>query len=219
MARCPWATGPAHQGLRYINRGDLAELLDRPFDRPVGRRRQCRRVCLQALLRSVHRALVATAPCAGPTLCPSDPAARSGARDAQGPRWTPQSRTFQDLRAVLADLPTGAGAARRARFRQKARCCGISNWTTPRPRCRRRTTRPRTRSPFCRLNGLRPARRRPVTAPVRLAARTMDGRNPDLPPLDALLQQRRVTLLLDALNEMPQTGLESLLRWKPSWPN
>jgi len=38
--------------------------------------------------------------------------------------------------------------------------------------------------------------------------------NPDLPPLDALLRQRRVTLLLDALNEMPQAGPEPLRGWK-----
>ena len=38
--------------------------------------------------------------------------------------------------------------------------------------------------------------------------------NPDLPPLDTLLRQRRVTLLLDALNEMPQAGPEPLRCWK-----
>ncbi|MDZ7621769.1 MAG: SUMF1/EgtB/PvdO family nonheme iron enzyme [Candidatus Competibacteraceae bacterium] len=38
--------------------------------------------------------------------------------------------------------------------------------------------------------------------------------NPDLPPLDALWRERRVTLLLDALNEMPQVGPESLRCWK-----
>lgn len=37
---------------------------------------------------------------------------------------------------------------------------------------------------------------------------------PDLPPLDALLRERRVTLLLDALNEMLQAGPEPLQRWK-----
>ena len=37
---------------------------------------------------------------------------------------------------------------------------------------------------------------------------------PDLPPLDALWRERRVTLLLDALNEMPQAGPEPLRCWK-----
>ncbi|MBL8260417.1 MAG: NACHT domain-containing protein, partial [Candidatus Competibacteraceae bacterium] len=38
--------------------------------------------------------------------------------------------------------------------------------------------------------------------------------NPELPPLDTLLRQRRVTLLLDALNEMLQAGPEPLWCWK-----
>ena len=40
------------------------------------------------------------------------------------------------------------------------------------------------------------------------------ARHPDLPPLGALLRERRVTLLLDALNEMPQAGPEPLRCWK-----
>jgi formylglycine-generating enzyme required for sulfatase activity len=36
----------------------------------------------------------------------------------------------------------------------------------------------------------------------------------DLPEFDVLLRQRRLTLLLDALNEIPATGTEPVQRWK-----
>ncbi|WNM60482.1 SUMF1/EgtB/PvdO family nonheme iron enzyme [Candidatus Nitrospira neomarina] len=37
---------------------------------------------------------------------------------------------------------------------------------------------------------------------------------PKLPPLDTLLREQRLTLLLDALNEMPYPGPEPVQRWK-----
>ena len=54
----------------------------------------------------------------------------------------------------------------------------------------------------------------PLPSPFDWLCARWKTENPDLPPLEALLQQRRVTLLLDALNEMPRIGLESLRSWK-----
>ena len=40
------------------------------------------------------------------------------------------------------------------------------------------------------------------------------ARYPELPGLDVLLRQRRLTLLLDALNEIPVAGAEPVQQWK-----
>ena len=40
------------------------------------------------------------------------------------------------------------------------------------------------------------------------------ARYPELPGLDVLLRQRRLTLLLDALNEIPVVGVEAVQQWK-----
>ena len=40
------------------------------------------------------------------------------------------------------------------------------------------------------------------------------ARYPELPGLDVLLRQRRLTLLLDALNEIPVVGAEAVQQWK-----
>jgi len=67
---------------------------------------------------------------------------------------------------------------------------------------------------FVALNGYGPRGADPPPRPLDWLGERWQTQNPNLPPLDALLQQRRVTLLLDALNEMPQTGPESLRNWK-----
>ena len=66
---------------------------------------------------------------------------------------------------------------------------------------------------FVSLNGYGPRGADPPPRPHDWLCTRWAAENPGLPPLDALLQERRVTLLLDALNEMPQTGAESLRSW------
>ena len=74
-----------------------------------------------------------------------------------------------------------------------------------------------TRAPvtfFIALNGYGTRGADPPPRPHDWLRERWADQNPDWPPLDALLRERRVTLLLDALNEMPQTGPEPLQRWK-----
>ena len=60
---------------------------------------------------------------------------------------------------------------------------------------------------FISLNTYKPARPGdPLPAPGEWLADRWSARSPDLPPLDDLLVEGRVTLLLDALNEMPSAG-------------
>ena len=67
---------------------------------------------------------------------------------------------------------------------------------------------------FVALNGYGTQRDALPPRPLDWLGERWVAENPDLPPLDALLRQRRVTLLLDALNEMPQAGPEPLRCWK-----
>jgi formylglycine-generating enzyme required for sulfatase activity/class 3 adenylate cyclase len=58
----------------------------------------------------------------------------------------------------------------------------------------------------------------PLPSPAKWLSTQWQARNPDLPALDQLLAEGRVTLLLDALNEMPSSGekdfRERVQRWK-----
>ena len=67
---------------------------------------------------------------------------------------------------------------------------------------------------FIALNGYGTRGADPPPRPHDWLRERWAAENPDLPPLDTLLRERRVTLLLDALNEMPQTGPEPLRCWK-----
>ena len=67
---------------------------------------------------------------------------------------------------------------------------------------------------FVALNGYGTRGADPPPRPLDWLGERWAAENPDLPPLDTLLRERRVTLLLDALNEMPQAGPEPLRCWK-----
>jgi formylglycine-generating enzyme required for sulfatase activity len=54
----------------------------------------------------------------------------------------------------------------------------------------------------------------PLPLPQDWLAAQWAARYPDLPGLDVLLRERRLTLLLDALNEIPYAGAEPVRRWK-----
>ncbi len=136
--------------------------------------------------------------------------------EAQGPRWAPQARTFRDLREVLADVPDPAlvllgppGSGKSTLLRHfeldNTRTVLVTSAADP------------TRAPvtfFVALNGYGTQRDALLPHPHDWLRERWEAENPDLPPLDTLLRQRRVTLLLDALNEMPQAGPEPLRCWK-----
>ncbi|TVR58386.1 MAG: NACHT domain-containing protein [Candidatus Competibacteraceae bacterium] len=137
--------------------------------------------------------------------------------EAQGPRWTPQARTFQDLREVLAEAPDPAlvllgppGSGKSTLLRHfeldNARtvlAAGADDHPAHGPV-----------TFFIALNGYGTRGADPPPRPHDWLRERWAAENPDWPPLDALLRQRRVTLLLDALNEMPQAGPEPLRCWK-----
>ncbi|MDS4032043.1 MAG: SUMF1/EgtB/PvdO family nonheme iron enzyme [Candidatus Contendobacter sp.] len=138
--------------------------------------------------------------------------------EAQGPRWSAQARKFRDLREVLADVPDPAlvllgppGSGKSTLLRHfeldNARTALAAGAAAADP----------TRAPvtfFIALNGYGTRGADPPPRPLDWLCERWAAENPDWPPLDTLLRQRRVTLLLDALNEMPQAGPEPLRCWK-----
>ncbi len=54
----------------------------------------------------------------------------------------------------------------------------------------------------------------PLPSPMAWLSARWRTANPNLPSLTTLLRERRLTLLLDALNEIPHAGPESIRRWK-----
>ena len=137
--------------------------------------------------------------------------------EAQGPRWTPQAHKFQDLREVLAAVPDpalvllgppGSGKSTLLRhFELDNAQAVLAASAADNP-----THVPVTF--FIALNGYGTHGADPPPRPHDWLLERWAAQYPDLPPLDALLRERRVTLLLDALNEMPQAGPEPLQRWK-----
>jgi formylglycine-generating enzyme required for sulfatase activity len=137
--------------------------------------------------------------------------------ETQGPRWAAQARQFQDLREVLAAAPDpalvllgppGSGKSTLLRhFELDNALTVLAASAAADP----------THGPvtfFISLNGYGTQRDAPPPRPLDWLGERWAAENPDLPPLDTLLRQRRVTLLLDALNEMPQAGPEPLRCWK-----
>jgi formylglycine-generating enzyme required for sulfatase activity len=139
--------------------------------------------------------------------------------DAQGPRWAAQGeRTFRALDEVLAQVPDQAimllgppGSGKSTLLRhleldnaravlEGASCCDLT---------KARVTF------FIPLNEYRarsPEESLPI--PKDWLAERWHARNPDLPSLDTLLNEKRLTLLLDAVNEIPHPGDEPIERWK-----
>ncbi|MEI2746602.1 MAG: SUMF1/EgtB/PvdO family nonheme iron enzyme [Ottowia sp.] len=137
--------------------------------------------------------------------------------EAQGPRWAALGRTFQDLREVLAAAPDPALVLLGPPGSGKSTLLRHFELDNARTALDAGTDDDPTSSPvtfFVALNGYGTRGADPPPRPLDWLGERWAAENPDLPPLDALLRQRRVTLLLDALNEMPQTGPEPLRCWK-----
>jgi formylglycine-generating enzyme required for sulfatase activity len=126
--------------------------------------------------------------------------------DAQGARWQPQARPFQDLRNVLAEVrepalvllgPPGCGKStllRRLELDISVDALRSASAGAP-------------VSVFLPLNRYRPARPgEALPAPEEWLAREWAGRYPRLPAFTDLLRTGRLVLLLDAVNEMPHAG-------------
>jgi predicted NACHT family NTPase len=68
---------------------------------------------------------------------------------------------------------------------------------------------------FVSLSDYKPANANaPLPTPQAWLAAQWNARYPELPGLEVLLRQRRLTLLLDALNEIPVAGAEPVQQWK-----
>jgi formylglycine-generating enzyme required for sulfatase activity len=136
--------------------------------------------------------------------------------DATGERWLGRHERFTNLREVLTDVadpalvligPPGCGKSTLLRrFETDAAAAGLRGGD-------------QVVTFFVSLNAYRGAAPGdPPPAPGRWLAGEWARRFPSLPPLDDVLAEGRVVLLLDALNEMPHRDLADLrdlvLGWK-----
>jgi formylglycine-generating enzyme required for sulfatase activity len=138
--------------------------------------------------------------------------------DAQGLRWQRMSETFHDLGEVLAQVPEPAvvvlgppGSGKSTLLRHYELDCAHKALAG-------QAEADLSQAPvtfFVSLSDYKPASTNAsLPTPQDWLAAQWDARYPDLPGLDVLLRQRRLTLLLDALNEIPVAGVEPVQRWK-----
>ena len=137
--------------------------------------------------------------------------------EAPGLRWQAGER-FRDLREVLAKVPDPAlvllgppGSGKSTLLRHYELDCARSVLANNADNDL--GTAPLTF--FIPLNGYKTRHAdEPLPLPKNWLAQRWASQYPDLPPLEDLLRQRRLTLLLDALNEIPQIGSEAIRCWK-----
>ena len=138
--------------------------------------------------------------------------------DTQGPRWQAKSESFQTLQQVLTTTTTeplvilgapGCGKSTLLRHYElenaQAALTELAQSGDAQP--------PLTF--FIQLNdfkGSRPGDPPPI--PLTWLTERWAQRNPNLPDLAALLKTGRITLLLDALNEIPYRNAEVIQLWK-----
>jgi formylglycine-generating enzyme required for sulfatase activity/class 3 adenylate cyclase len=121
-------------------------------------------------------------------------------------RWVPQEERFEDMRAVLASIdepavvllgPPGAGKSTLMRRFELDTAIDMLR-EEPATEAEDRVTF------FIQLNHFKPsAPGAPLPAPGDWLAESWTKRFPDLPTFEALINQGRMLLLLDALNEVP----------------
>jgi predicted NACHT family NTPase len=137
--------------------------------------------------------------------------------EAQGQRLAPQPHKFQDLRQLLHALPDypalvllgppGSGKSTllchvELDYAQEA-LAGDDKELAAFPV-----------TFFISLNRYRPEEGQPLPPPGDWLEQRWETLCPDLPPLDTLLQEGRMILLLDPLNEMPHQGTGHIEAWR-----
>jgi len=138
--------------------------------------------------------------------------------DAPGPRWQRGSETLHNLGDVLAKVPAPAvvvlgppGSGKSTLLRHYELDCAHAALAGQAGDDLSQT--PLTF--FVSLYDYKPASAdAPLPLPQDWLAAQWAARYPDLPGLDVLLRERRLTLLLDALNEIPYAGAEPVRLWK-----
>lgn len=138
--------------------------------------------------------------------------------DAQGQRWQ-TSQTFQSLQAVFGHVPEpaivvlgapGCGKSTLLRHFELENAQNVLAGLNSEA-----GSSPPQFTFFLSLNSYKPARSGDaLPLPKDWLAERWGKDHPDLPPLESLLQQQRITLLLDALNEIPATRAEAIHLWK-----
>jgi formylglycine-generating enzyme required for sulfatase activity len=138
--------------------------------------------------------------------------------EATGPRWQPTNQSFSDLSEVLAHIPNqpivvlgspGSGKSTLLRHFELDHAREIQTKLAGDDLSQMPLTF------FVPLNDYKPDRlTHLLPLPLDWLAERWESGFSDLPPLKTLLQQRRLTLLLDALNEIPVAGEEPIQLWK-----
>jgi formylglycine-generating enzyme required for sulfatase activity len=138
--------------------------------------------------------------------------------EAQGPRWAKQDRKFNDLQEVLAHVPEqaivllgspGCGKSTLLRHFELDNAKAVLESGTHHDLAGASLTF------FVQLNDYKTRNRDDVLPlPKDWLAQRWAERYPALPTLDSLLRAKRLTLLLDALNEIPRTDDEPIRLWK-----
>ena len=137
--------------------------------------------------------------------------------EAQRPRWR-EIRQFQDLHEVLAEVqepatvllgPPGSGKSTLLRHHE-LECCraGLAEGTAE-------SREERLLTFFIELNDYKPEDAdRPLPPAMDWLAARWKATDPALPPLPTLLREGRLTLLLDAINEIPYAKDAAIRQWK-----
>ena len=137
--------------------------------------------------------------------------------DAQGLRWAKQDREFKSLQDVLdhvndqALVVLGAPGSGKSTLLRHYELENAQNHLSNHPTALDASSL----TFFVSLNSYKPQKADdPLPAPLDWLSERWAGIAADLPPLRELLKARRMTLLLDALNEIPYPGTEPVQLWK-----
>ncbi len=137
--------------------------------------------------------------------------------DAQGPRWQAKSEPFQTLQQVLANtaeplvLLGAPGCGKSTLLRHYE----LDNAQAGLSELEQSDNANSLLTFFIQLNDFKgPRPGDPPPLPLAWLTERWSQCNPNLPDLPALLKSGRITLLLDALNEIPYRNTEVIQLWK-----
>lgn len=138
--------------------------------------------------------------------------------DTGGPRWQTASKTFHDLGEVLEEVAEQAVVVLGPPASGKSTLLRHYELDCARAALAGRDGDALSQAPLTFFVLL--SQYQPVSADNRLPlpfdwlVEKWTARYPDLPALDTLLRERRLTLLLDALDEIPSAGAEPVRLWR-----